>query len=276
MDLLAGDCDDHARLLVALAKAAGVEAELIFFEADDQPAHVVAVMRDAQGWWWAETTVGAEFGEPPMDAVDRLQAAGVDLGRNPFEAEDAAPTRGLGAVTPSDVLAYRGLWNDYVMGTARAALACADSLPAGSIEADTQRTNADAIQLRWNEYAHWSPDMIVLEAAGILESFQNTVLKVGQFYQPAIAHDCPTLRLPSPADVNLQASIIGGIEGQGILAHGILQILGAGAGGAFDVLGAIATAPLKPAFWSTTEILVVSAAVIATALAAREVARAAR
>jgi hypothetical protein len=271
MRLRAGDCDDHARLLVALAIAGGVEGELVFLEADAQPAHVVSLLKGSDGWYWAETTINARFGEPPIDALDRVEAEEGPLDRNPFEG-----VSGIGAVTPSDVLAYRNLWDGYVMGTARAAQACAQSLSAGSLEASTQQANADAIVLRWNEYAGWSDDMIVLEAAGILESYQDTVLKVGQFYQPSIHADCPSMALPSPADTNTQAAVIGAIEGQGILAHGVLQLLGQGAGGALSTLGAIATAPLKPAFWNTTTTLVLAAAAIAAAVAVREVAITAR
>jgi Transglutaminase-like superfamily len=274
LELGAGDCDDHARLLVATLKSAGVEARLAFFESGDQPSHVVPLVRDGEGWWWAETTIDARFGEPPLDALDRLVASGVDLGRNPFEGDDSES--GIGAVTPSDVLAYRNLWDDYVMGTARAAAACAASLPAGSVEQGTQQANADAIVLRWNAYAGWSDAMIVLEAAGILEAFQDAVLRVGQFYQPQIHAACPSIALPSPADTNLQASVIGAIEGQGILAHGVLQLLGLGVGGALSTLGAIASAPLGKPFWDTTTTLAIAAAVVAGALAVREVALTAR
>jgi hypothetical protein len=271
MRLGAGDCDDHARLLVALAIAGGLEAQLTFLEADDQPAHVVGLVKTSGGWTWAETTIDAEFGEPPLDALARLEDEGGPLDRNPFEGMGD-----LGAVTPSDVLAYRNLWDPYVMGTARAALACAQSLPAGSVEAGTQQANSDAIVLRWNEYAGWSDDMIVLEAAGILESFQNTVLKVGQFYQPSIHADCPTIALPTPADTSSQAAVIGAIEGEGILAHGVLQLLGQGAEGALETLGAIAKAPTTPAFWNTATTLAIAAAVVAGAVAVREVALTAR
>jgi hypothetical protein len=274
MHLGAGDCDDHARLLVALARSAGVEAELVFFNDGEQPVHGVGLLRDADSWWWAETTINARFGEPPLEAIDRLKAEGVDLGRNPFEA---GRSDGIGAlVTPGDVLSYRKTWDPYVTGTARAALACAATLDAvkpGTLEASTQRTNADAIMLRWNEYAGWADDAIVLEGAGILESFQDTVLKVGQFYQPAITADCPTLALPTPPSLDVQSQVIGRIEGLGILTHGILQLIGAGAGGAVTTLGAIVLAPTTPGFWSGAQVLAVSAAVIAAALAAREIAR---
>jgi hypothetical protein len=274
MHLRAGDCDDHARLLVALARSAGVDAQLVFFDDNDQPSHAVSVLRDAEGWWWAETTIDARFGEPPLEALGRLQDEGVDLGANPFEQSG---TSGIGAlVTPGDVLAYRQTWDDYVTGTARAALACAAALDAaapGSLAAQTERTNSDAIMLRWNEYAGWDDDAIVLEAAGILESFQDTVLKVGQFYQPAIAADCPAIVLPTPPTTAVQAQVIGRIEGLGILTHGVLQLLGKGAGGALDTLGAIALAPTTPGFWSGAQVLAVSAAVVAAALLGREILR---
>jgi Transglutaminase-like superfamily len=99
MRLGAGDCDDHARLLVALAIAGGLEAELVFLEADDQPAHVVGLIKGSDGWYWAETTIDARFGEPPLEALDRLRASGEPLDRNPFEGISGP----FGVVMPSDV-----------------------------------------------------------------------------------------------------------------------------------------------------------------------------
>jgi hypothetical protein len=101
----AGDCDDHARLLIALARSAGVDAQLVFFDEDDQPSHAVGLLRDASGWWWAETTIDARFGEAPLDALGRLQGEGVDLGANPFEqgAVQGIGSAPWGFVTAGDV-----------------------------------------------------------------------------------------------------------------------------------------------------------------------------
>ncbi len=184
----------------------------------------------------------------------------------------APPTHGI--VTPGDVLSYRALWDDYVTGTAKAALACAQAWAAAAIaypapapaainvtrygahppdasilqlQADTETSYSDAIMLRWNEHAN-TPDYILLQNAGsILQDFQDTVLRVGQFYQPLIAEDCPSVALPSAPSTDVQKQVIARIEGLGLLAHGVLQLLGIGAGGALDTLGAIGSAAAEGA-----------------------------
>ena len=72
-----GDCDDSARLLVALARSVGVEAGIqLMRNRDGIPVHVVAVLHDGQRWQYAEATLDAEYGEPPIVAWGRLRAAG--------------------------------------------------------------------------------------------------------------------------------------------------------------------------------------------------------
>lgn len=77
MAALAGDCDDHARLVHALARAGGAYSRLAFLEQDGQPVHVVSLLRDltvdgAPRYRWAETTIGAAYGEDPRFAYRRL------------------------------------------------------------------------------------------------------------------------------------------------------------------------------------------------------------
>lgn len=69
-----GDCDDHARLVYALAKAGGIDARmaLLFKRGAPGPSHAVAQLGVSGAWWWAETTVDALFGEQPFDAAKRL------------------------------------------------------------------------------------------------------------------------------------------------------------------------------------------------------------
>ncbi len=65
----AGDCDDSATLLAALASAAGLPAELVPMGAGGAPTHVVARILGQ----WAETTLrGARLGEHPGAALSRL------------------------------------------------------------------------------------------------------------------------------------------------------------------------------------------------------------
>lgn len=66
-----GDCDDMARLLVALLRALHVPARLATL--GDPPIHVAAQVHTFTGWQWLEATVrGARVGEAPADACRRL------------------------------------------------------------------------------------------------------------------------------------------------------------------------------------------------------------
>jgi len=70
-----GDCDDHARLVYALARAGGLGAVLAFLHCDppeDEPTHAVAQLCVDGRCQWAETTVDAFFGEHPLAAAGRL------------------------------------------------------------------------------------------------------------------------------------------------------------------------------------------------------------
>lgn len=135
MKLGAGDCDDHARLLVALAKSAGVDAKLVFLEADAQPAHVAPLLRDADAWWWAETTIDARFGEPPLAALDRLVAAGVDLGSNPFEQPQTRAIGTFGVVTAADVRARKQELNTVIQSIETDVVGCLTKIDAGTVDA---------------------------------------------------------------------------------------------------------------------------------------------
>ena len=192
-----------------------------------------------------------------------------------------------GIVTPGDVLAFRQMWDAYVMGTARAAIACADAwdaaataakatppgpMPPGinlaqfgtstpdadtlQIWADTQRQNSATLVWEWNAHADTPDATLVIQAGAILGDFQNTVLKAGQWYRPQIARDCPNVALPAPPTTDVQAQVIAHLEGLGVLEHGVLQLLGIGAGGALDTLGAVgatiqktASAIASPGVW---------------------------
>lgn len=68
----AGDCDDSAVLVAALASAAGLPAELVPMGAGGEPTHVAARILGE----WAETTIpGALLGEHPSAALARLGAS---------------------------------------------------------------------------------------------------------------------------------------------------------------------------------------------------------
>lgn len=86
-----GDCDDSAPLVASLGLAAGLPVELVAMAPDGgpDPTHVAARI----GGLWAETTIrGAELGEHPYAAAERL---GVVDTRRDLDA------RVLGAVAPA-------------------------------------------------------------------------------------------------------------------------------------------------------------------------------
>lgn len=83
----AGDCDCHARLVLALLRALGVRAVLCGFTVDGPAGEGGPEVRHACATWerapgdyvWLETTLAAEFGEHPMAAAARLFADRADL-----------------------------------------------------------------------------------------------------------------------------------------------------------------------------------------------------
>lgn len=90
-DFAMGDCDCHARLVLALLRSLGVECELVGFTsgrtamrpnpAGPEIQHAVACWQRAPGEFiWLETTLpDAEFGEHPIAAAERLFADRRDL-----------------------------------------------------------------------------------------------------------------------------------------------------------------------------------------------------
>jgi len=69
----AGDCDDHSRAVVALARAAGLRASALGVpNSRGQIGHVAPMITADGKKWWAETTVDAHFGEHPRAAARRL------------------------------------------------------------------------------------------------------------------------------------------------------------------------------------------------------------
>ncbi len=76
----AGDCDDHARAVAALAMAGGARARIVgVANAKGKVGHVAALLFDGAQWRWAETTVDAAFGEAPRTAAKRLGVLRPDI-----------------------------------------------------------------------------------------------------------------------------------------------------------------------------------------------------
>jgi transglutaminase-like putative cysteine protease len=69
----AGDCDDHARCVMALVLAGGGKARVVGVpNSRGKVAHVAPQVFHDGLWRWAETTVDAAFGEHPRTAARRL------------------------------------------------------------------------------------------------------------------------------------------------------------------------------------------------------------
>ncbi len=78
IELGAGDCDDHARLVHALARAGGSAAELVILvDGTGEPYHAVAKIGDGTALRWAETTIPARFDEAPRAAFARCVRQGL-------------------------------------------------------------------------------------------------------------------------------------------------------------------------------------------------------
>lgn len=116
----AGDCDDHARLLVALGLAGGLGAKMGLLHRGNSappamrgPTHVAGMLCTPTGCSWAETTVDAHYGEEPMAAAQRV---GVLRGRTDISREvKIMSERDLGPIPPGfvernppDVVEYDG------------------------------------------------------------------------------------------------------------------------------------------------------------------------
>lgn len=75
-----GDCDDHARVVYALARKCGLPARLAFLarQGASGPKHVWCEIACPE-WRPVETTIAARFGEDPVRAALRLGALRKDL-----------------------------------------------------------------------------------------------------------------------------------------------------------------------------------------------------
>lgn len=74
----AGDCDDHATAQIALALAVELPVVLGLWDPLTH-ASVAYLLPDGSAQpreCWAESTIAANFGEHPLDALERLQDAG--------------------------------------------------------------------------------------------------------------------------------------------------------------------------------------------------------
>ncbi len=70
-----GDCDDHANLVHAVARNAGLKARIVpVRDKQGRIRHACAQMLVDGVWSWVETTLDADFDEAPKAAANRLKA----------------------------------------------------------------------------------------------------------------------------------------------------------------------------------------------------------
>lgn len=291
--VIGGDCDDTAITLAAVFMSVGIPVWIVGASYRDTktPSHVYIAGEDESGArlrvdgttdyrvgqaaafareWWIDPAQGVTGLEGiPADgefvgvgAVGRFVAPSSDAERLSLGGR-IAQGFGLGLVTPSDVLLYRNMWNDYVLDTVRVARGCSDAY--GALAADEQNPQAKQAELelqtsigkmsddllsQWNVFAGKSDDFIVTQGADIVQTLQQTVISAGTVRQTLSQTDkCPmsyvdaTGQIVSPVegpDTSLQVSVISHIEGLGILGAGILQILVGTAEGAVAAAGGVA------------------------------------
>jgi len=272
-----GNCVNMNCALGALLRAAGFDVKVQGIEygggAQDHVNILVKLPDERNLWAEADATTNAPVGyvslgrklvyDPLNPAVTGAGVAGgafIGAGR-PMEAittREALFGRSIGAglVTPGDILAYRAAWDQYVTDTCRVAIDCGTVFQnqAGSATLNALGTQyiADGNNLlaKWNKWSTLSSSSLVLQGATVLQDFQQTVLECGAERATLIAGPVPcSLSYVNPqgvvvaaapgADPSLQVQIIARIEGLGLLASGILQILVQGAG---DVLVAAGSA----------------------------------
>jgi len=89
-----GNCVNTARLAVALARAVGLDARAVGVvpRDDGEITHACAQIAHDGAWHWAEATIAADYGEPPLDAARRLGILRDDLGKAKKRASSSSPT----------------------------------------------------------------------------------------------------------------------------------------------------------------------------------------
>jgi hypothetical protein len=149
---------------------------------------------------------------------------------------DSASFGGVLPTGPGDVLAYRAMWDPYVMGALRAISGTADAFntvsahpPPGytaqtlSTMASSYKDESQKLLALWNSYAGLSPDSIVLSAGDILNAYQDVVRRVGHFTSDPTFQTFHTGKLPPVPSESAQRSLISHLEGASMVARGVLS-----------------------------------------------------
>jgi hypothetical protein len=154
-----------------------------------------------------------------------------------------------------DVLAYRNLWNDYVMSSIRAMNVCADSFdtvakdpPAGYTAqqltdyAASYRKVANLYLQDWNQFSGTGALDIIAQAKVILNAQQDLVKRVGAMHTPDTM--CKNLLAIEPPGLDLQNSVVSRLESLGIVSQGVLQFFTKSTATGLEVIAKEAVAPI--------------------------------
>lgn len=213
---------------------------------------------------WGRPSTGA----PPLHSARSLLGEPkprLDAWGRPLVGVDSAPpvlppTHGF--TWAGELLAYRKLWDDYVMGTVRAGLAAGaayrtlasggavsdPTLQPANVQTDltvyaslagVMEDTANFDLQNWNQFAGKADWEIMVFAGNYLQEYQRIVKQVGQRDQPYIRRQFPALPLPAPPGLDAQAAVIGRLQGLSIVGSGVLELLGIGASGSLEVAGKV-------------------------------------
>jgi len=177
---------------------------------------------------------------------------------------------GLGQATASgggtgDLLAYRRMWDPYVMGVVRALNAAGDAWEARSpainqstlspeakasptiwkTVADTLRGYGTSLLSSWNQHAGLSTATILMMSGKILDAEQHVVDKTQNFFVPILKRDAPGIALPPLPSIDVQRSVIATLEGAKLAAAGVLHLVTSAAKVSFENLPQTAVAWLS-------------------------------
>jgi hypothetical protein len=211
-----------------------------------------------------------------QDAWGRYGLKEVSADKGVKTGADAAPTLEAthGFTGVGDVLAYRRMWDDYVLGVVQANYMAAASLRAESqglpsfsytlrgasspttipiyvrpststqdpqilsTVADSDDSSGNYLLSRWNLDAGKKDWEIVYFAGSILQEQQRTVQIAGTRAAELRAR-FPSLPLPSPPEKSIQRDVIAHLEAGQYIASGVLQMFTGAAGAELKSAGAV-------------------------------------
>ena len=301
-DVTVSNCDELTCTLCSMLMAVGIDVKLVaqgFSSTSKVPTHVLLAAFDpsSESWFKIDPSTSLPVGksypssfevevDPLTGAVPDFSGPGPQVsfvGVGAHGHQGIRKHAGLGLTLPGEVIAYRQLWNSYVIGTAQAALTCSQQAPPAGSNLTQQlfTTNfqdySDSIVSGWNIHANSQEWQTLLFANDYLQDFQKVIVAVGNFYQPQIRASCPNLKLPplpNPAD---QSAVVAALENARIISEGTLQLFGIGAGGAIEYVDKfgkkaadLVTTTVNYIPWIVGGVIAVAGAVIVSDLVAAQ------